>query len=391
LKNRIKEPDMLTAFRKDLVPFEELARSFAAKELVKKVEEHDRYPFGEFFEGVLERAYEVGFLGVMLSEDQGGISGGIGALCVILDAVCRADSSLGGIIFANALSQEIMRAADSGTSAKKVFTKAASARDFLVACPAYIDPSQVSALPKEAKSGNDYALSGSLELLVLGSLANWAVIPARTGASGPYSFFLVDLRSKGVNKSEPVFTLGLHACPAVDISLAKVKAQLLGEAGKGREYFAAASKAMHIASAAMNAGIMKGSFAEALAYAKERQQGGCEIINWSEVSMILANMGIKAHVADLCVAQACLAYEADPKQWGQHGLAAALNVHEMACEVVTDGIQVLGGNGYMKDYGQEKRYRDARQVQALLGTPPMKKIGLIRELAGLEEACAYAL
>jgi len=91
------------------------------------------------------------------------------------------------------------------------------------------------------------------------------------------------------------------------------------------------------------------------------------------------------------VAQACQAFDADPKQWGSHGLAAALHVHELACEVVTDGIQVLGGNGYMKDYGQEKRYRDARQVQALLGTAPMKKIGLIRELAGLEETCAYAL
>ncbi|HVN72263.1 MAG TPA: acyl-CoA dehydrogenase family protein [Desulfomonilia bacterium] len=382
---------MLTAFRKDLVPFEELARSFAAKELVKKVEEHDRYPFGKFFDNVLERAHEVGFLGIMLAEDQGGISGGIGALCVILDAVCRVDSSLGGIIFANALSQEIMRAAGAHQAAKKIFSKATSARGFLVACPAYIDPAQVSSLPKETKSGKDYILTGSLELLVLGSLASWAVIPARLGATGPYSLFLVDLGSKGIEKSEPVFTLGLHACPAVDITLAKVKSQLLGEVGRGREYFSSASMAMHIAAAAMNAGIMKGSLDEALAYAKERQQGGCEIINWSEVSMILANMGIKTHVADLCVSQACHAYETDSKQWGRHGLAASLHVHEIACDVVTDGIQVLGGNGYMKDYGQEKRYRDARQVQALLGTAPMKKIGLIRELAGLEEACSYAL
>jgi hypothetical protein len=54
---------MLSAFRKDLLPFEELAQSFAARELVKKVEEHDRYPFGEFFGNVLDKAYDVGFLG----------------------------------------------------------------------------------------------------------------------------------------------------------------------------------------------------------------------------------------------------------------------------------------------------------------------------------------
>jgi ABC-type molybdate transport system ATPase subunit len=44
----------------------------------------------------------------------------------------------------------------------------------------------------------------------------------------------------------------------------------------------------------------------------------------------------------------------------------------------------------MKDYGQEKRYRDARQVQALLGISPMKKISIIRQIAGLEDICAAA-
>lgn len=65
-------------------------------------------------------------------------------------------------------------------------------------------------------------------------------------------------------------------------------------------------------------------------------------------------------------------------------ISSALHVHEIACETVTDGVQILGGNGYMKDYGQEKRFRDARQVQALLGTVPMRKLGLIRRDRGLE-------
>ena len=99
--------------------------------------------------------------------------------------------------------------------------------------------------------------------------------------------------------------------------------------------------------------------------------------------MLLAGMAVKAEVAEMCVAQACLALEQEGKAWGSHCIAAGLHVHELACEAVTDGVQVLGGNGYMKDYGQEKRFRDARQVQALLGSSPMKKLDLIRELAGL--------
>ena len=62
----------------------------------------------------------------------------------------------------------------------------------------------------------------------------------------------------------------------------------------------------------------------------------------------------------------------------------ALHLHITLARDTDNGIQVLGGNGYMKDYGQEKRYRDARQVQALLGAAPMKKIDLVRSLAGLD-------
>ncbi len=115
-----------------------------------------------------------------------------------------------------------------------------------------------------------------------------------------------------------------------------------------------------------------------MAYSKDRFQGGREIINWSEVSMLLAGMTIKADVAAMCVAQACLASEQGGDDRGSACISAALHIHELACEAVTDGVQVLGGNGYMKDYGQEKRYRDARMVQALLGSVPMKKLARIR-------------
>ena len=59
--------------------------------------------------------------------------------------------------------------------------------------------------------------------------------------------------------------------------------------------------------------------------------------------------------------------------------AMALHIAELACEATSDGIQILGGYGYMKDYGQEKRYRDARMVQALLGTVPFKKLDIIQQ------------
>ena len=375
---------MLTSFRSDLKPFEELARSFAARELAKDVEERDRHPFGEFSHGLLDKAFEVGFLGVVLPEKQGGIGGGIDTLCVILDAVCRTDSSLGGIIFTNALAHQVILEAGGGALAGKAFRGASSAEDFLVAFPAYSDPSRQDDLPVYTKSGRCFTLTGRVELLVLGGLARRALIPARADSGPSFSFFLVDLFDQRVEKSGPVFTLGLHSCPAVDVRMEGAGAGLIGEEGRGGEYYGRVSAKMHVAAAAMNAGIMKGSLDEALAYSRERFQGGREIIGWSEVAMLLAGMTIKTNVADMCVAQACQVLERGGPGSFSYCISSALHVHEIACETVTDGVQILGGNGYMKDYGQEKRFRDARQVQALLGTVPMRKLGLIRRDRGLE-------
>ena len=375
---------MLTSFRSDLKPFEELARSFAARELAKGVEERDRHPFGEFSRDILDKACEVGFLGVVLPEKQGGIGGGIDTLCVILDTVCRTDSSLGGIIFTNALAHQVILEAGGGALAGKAFRGASSAEDFLVAFPAYSDPSRQDDLPVYTKSGRCFTLTGRVELLVLGGLARRALIPARAGSDPSFSFFLVDLFDQRVEKSRPVFTLGLHACPSVDVRLEGAGAGLIGEEGRGGAYYGRVSAKMHVAAAAMNAGVMKGSLDEALAYSRERFQGGREIIGWSEVAMLLAGMTIKTNVADMCVAQACQVLERGGPGSSSYCISSALHVHEIACETVTDGVQILGGNGYMKDYGQEKRFRDARQVQALLGTVPMRKLGLIRRDRGLE-------
>lgn len=370
---------MITSFNGDLKPFEDLAVSFAAKELKKNVEEHDRYPFGEFFSGVLEKAHEVGLLGIVLPEDFGGIGGTISTLCTVLDRICQVDSSLGGIIFTNALSQELLLAAKDEESLKKIFAEARDANAFLAAFPSFSNPDQIK-LPVAKKSGETCFLSGKLEYLVLGNISSYAIVPALIEGTRSYSFFLVDLTESSIKCSDPIFSLGMHACPAIDVSFDNTKASLVGTEGSGAAIFEMAAKKMHVAAAAMSSGIMKGTLNDAIAYTKERFQGGREIINWSEVSMILGNMAVKAKTADLVVTSACQAIDAGIADAGQYSVSSAVVVHELACELVNDGVQVLGGNGYMKDYPQEKRYRDARQVQALLGSAPLKKLALIREM-----------
>lgn len=65
---------------------------------------------------------------------------------------------------------------------------------------------------------------------------------------------------------------------------------------------------------------------------------------------------------------------ADAGGTARDGRAALVRAREAAVAGTTDGVQILGGYGYMEDYGQERRMRDARQLASLLGRPDVLKL-----------------
>ena len=360
--------------KSDLQPFSEMAAKFALAALGEKRQEHDRYPHGELYLDAVRQARELGLFGVTLPAECGGNGLGLDVLCVILDEISRVDASMAGIIFTHTFAQEVMLAAGYPDRLRDI--------DSLIAFPSFGNPAEAGHLPAAARNGDGYVLDGSLEFLVLGSLASWAIIPAKIRDREEFSFFLVRLDRDGIMKSGPVQSLGMHACPAVDIGFNAVPADIVGGEDCGPQYFEAAADRLFTAAAAISSGIMKGAFREASEYSMERVQGGRVIANWSALRMILAEIAVKVEIADMAVTRACASVmEGSPRARVQ-ARAAALHVQELSTSLTTDGIQVLGGYGYMKDFGQEKRFRDAKQAQSLLGIVPIKKLKLVEYLAG---------
>lgn len=368
---------MDTKLDTELRMFEELAADFGVKELVLGRQENDRYPYGPLFEDVLKKARAAGFFSVTLPGELDGAGQGTTALCLLLKGICRFDASLGGVIFADTLAKELVYRARGFELLSELLPKVGDYTGFLVAFPAYRDPGEDVELVAKREGDGAYSLMGASDYVVLGGLAASAVLPATVEGVEGFSYFFVDLAGKGVQKSAPVLSLGLHACPAVDMTLNGASGTLIGEEGMGAAYLERAAERMHAAAAAMALGVMQGSFEDALLYAKQRRQGGREIVDWTEVRRILARMAVKAKAADMIVNEACRAADANEAGWQLGAKAAALIIPEMACELTADGIQLLGGNGYMEDYGQEKRFRDAEQIRSLLGFAPMRELGLV--------------
>lgn len=350
------------------------ASEFAKKELAKHKEELDSHKSGAILGSLLDKIFEMDLFHLVIPESNGGIGEGISSLCAALEEICVEDAGIGSILFSHAFSIKLLSQAKAFDLIDELCSSGKTARQIIVASPCYNNPSEIEYFADAIPDKDAYLLSGRIPYVVPAFLASKAIVPGKIKGCEGFSWFLADLGQKSSDLGKPVKSLGMHVCEASDLTLRNVSAKLVGSIGKGSEIFENAADDMQLATAAMASGIMKGSLKEALDYARRRNQGGRKIINWSELKMILANMSVQTETAEMILARGCELAENKTPGWKNSSRAAAIQILSSACDLTTDGVQVLGGVGYMKDFGQEKRMRDAKQAQALLGLFPLKKL-----------------
>jgi alkylation response protein AidB-like acyl-CoA dehydrogenase len=363
---------------KELALLEKISREFTRKALLPDRMENDEYPYGKFWIEPLEKAFELGFFHTLLPETLQGSGRRIAPFCTVLQSLCETDAAMGTILFTNAFAQELLLIAGEDEALASIIETGDGAISFVTGFQAFANPSETGTRLKAVKTNQGYRLSGTAEYVVLGGLARRCLVTANLNGGPSCSYFMVNLESSPVRRSDPILSLGLHACPAADMTFEGVEGRLVGHADEGGFYFSKVCERLFPAMAAMSLGIMKGSFKAAIDYSRKRVQGGKKIIDWTEVQMMLANMAYRLKTAEVMVEQAFRTADEKTPGWEQTGEAAALYLQELASEFTSDGIQILGGYGYIKEYGQEKYFRDAKQLQALAGIFPMKKIHYLR-------------
>jgi alkylation response protein AidB-like acyl-CoA dehydrogenase len=356
--------------------FADLARDFSHKQLRANRVKNDCYPFTELFYGAIDNAASIGLYGINLAADYGGVEMNTSMLASIIEKISQVDASLAGTVFTNGAAIEILNSGSQSVGDTSIYRRIDELGVTPLAFCAYADPREQKLPTVDA---NQKYVSGSIDYLVLGNIANFAVIPVRDIDEKGISYYLIDLRTDAIEKSEPIVSLGLHACPAFDIALNRSPAWRVGKSGHGHQYFEITRQRMSICAAAISLGLMRGAFDDALNYTKERYQGGRQIIDWGQVRMMLANMAIETEIAESCLSMACQKIDRNQNGWQRAAQAAAIHIGEMATRCCTDGVQLFGGNGYTKDFPQEKRMRDSRHVQSLLGMLPLRKIDYIAQ------------
>lgn len=325
------------------------ALKFAQGRLGPRRRGQDMHASADFPE-LLEEMRSLGFHALCVAERWQGLEQEAQALAAVLAPLCRVDATAGAAVYAHAAAHLALRTGEE----KEDGDLAGYLAEHWLAWPAFHDLAEQDWPLLDATM----TLSGQVEMLLIGAYAGAAVIPARSPEG--MVLVLVDLHAPGVQKSTTVRTLGLSAAGVVDIRFSATP--VLRVLSQGQERFRDLQPKLALAALAMLGGVMRGSFETAYVYSQERHQGGGPIKDWGEVRRLLSLME-----QQVCVAESLQMHHRQARDVS--GLLHALvHVAERAPEVCSDGIQLLGGNGYMKDYGQEKRLRDALQLQCLGGS-----------------------
>jgi alkylation response protein AidB-like acyl-CoA dehydrogenase len=358
----------------DQQTFNDLAADFAGNEVAESIHEYE-YPYHLDPSAITGKITDLGFYSINLPSEYGGLGMGPVPTAGIMEKFSLTDAGLAGTLFANTAALEIISAASESSDCSGIYDTVSQPGALPLAFPAYASPAETS-VPAFAKRDGAFLLSGRAGLVVSGATASYAVIPAK-GGDGSHSCFLVCLNDREVQKSAPVVTIGMQSCRPVDIELNGARGVLIGKEGQGNDLFDMLCGQMSYPACGIYLGIMKASFTTALEYCEQRYQGGRMIVQWKEVSMKLAGMGTLIALAEACVCGLRSMFASKSVQAVPSAIAAAVHLGKIASDVTSEGIQLLGGNGYMKDYGQEKRMRDVKQAQSLLGSSLLRKARFI--------------
>ncbi|MFZ4297573.1 acyl-CoA dehydrogenase [Streptomyces cinereoruber] len=244
---------------------------------------------------------------------------------------------------------------------------------------------------RAVRDGDTWVLNGVKRWITNAGVSQYYTVMAVTDPdkrSKGISAFVVDKDDEGVSFGAPEKKLGIKGSPTREVYLDNVRIpadRMIGAEGTG---FATAMKTLdhtRITIAAQAIGIAQGALDYAKGYVKERKQFGKPIADFQGVQFMLADMAMKLEAArQLTYAAAAkserVAAGGEKEALTFFGAAAKCFASDVAMEVTTDAVQLLGGYGYTRDYPVERMMRDAKITQIYEGTNQVQRIVMARNL-----------
>jgi len=341
---------------------------------------------------VIRSLGDLGVLGMNVPERDGGLGASTVAFALVLEELAAEWPSLAVGVSVNSgiVCNAIVRL---GTSEQRreFFPRLSDGRGLAAFC--LTEPtsgSDAASLRSTAKrDGGAWVLDGQKLFVTSARYAPFFIVLARVGAAEParphagITAFLVPAETPGITVAKAERKLGLAASETSAVAFAGVRvpaSAVLGTEGKGfSEVAMAGLDAGRIGIAAQALGIARGALALAAAYAQERRQFGAPIASFQSIRFSLSTVRTELDAARLLVLRAAWLKDRGAG-FTREAAQAKLYASEAANRAVSACLQVFGGYGYMRDYGIERYFRDARATTIYEGTSEVQRMVIARAL-----------
>ena len=241
---------------------------------------------------------------------------------------------------------------------------------------------------RAVRDGDTYVLNGSKYWITNAGISNTYTIFAKTDPEGGHrgmSCFLVE-KDMGIKIGKLEKKLGVRGSPTGEVILEDVRVPAthrIGEEGQGFYIAMGTLDRSRPTIGAQAVGIAQGAIDYAAGYMKERKQFGKPIAEFQGLQFMLADMAIKTEAARQLVYRACSLVDDDPHgELTMAGAMAKCFASDTAMEVTTNGVQLLGGYGYTKEFPMERFMRDAKITQIYEGTNQVQRVVISKRLLG---------
>ena len=348
----------------------------------REVDEEARYP-----REAASALQGAGLAAAHVPEEFGGEGADALGVVIIIEEVARVCGSSSLIPAVNKLGSLPLILAGTHEQKKRWLTPLAQGKGFSYCLSESEAGSDAAAMrTKAVKKESGWVLNGSKKWISNAGESEFYTVLASTdpekGAKG-ISAFVVEKSDNGVSFGAHEKKMGFRGSPTREVYFDDVYLdadRMLGAEGTG---FALAMKTLdhtRITIAAQALGIAQGAFEVANAYAHERKQFGKAIFDFQAIQFMLADMAMKIEAARQLTYAAAVKSENSESDLTFFSAASKCYATDVAMEVTTNAVQVLGGYGYVSDYPVERMMRDAKLTQIYEGTNQVQRIVMARNL-----------
>lgn len=364
---------------------QKMVRDFAEKEIkpiAAELDEEQRHS-----PEVVQGYFKLGLLHYAVPEEYGGA--GLGSLdgVIFAEELGAADSGMASCMGGNILGLMPFLIGGSPELKEELLPKHTSGPNLaafgLTEAGAGSD---VAAMRTTAvKEGDEYVLNGSKQFITNGNTASLYSIFAKEDPEAGHrgiSAFMVPADIPGISPGKKEDKMGNRSSPTSEVIIDNVRIPARYRLGEGLDGFKIAMQTLDESRAGVGAnavGLARAAMETAIAYSKERVQFGKPISALQAIQFMLADMSIKIDAARLLCWKAAWLHDNGYRNSRESAIAKCY-AGDIAMQVTTDAVQVLGGYGYMKEYPVEKFMRDAKLHQIWEGTAQIQRLVIARQL-----------